>query len=169
MNDEADVALVDSETERIRGNHRLETIGHESVLHVLAIGGRHLSVVQTDRHVAAALFIQPLGLTHRGDVDDSDSGTVAQKARESRILLTLIDRTTHFEAQVRAREASNRYNGIVHTELPRDVAAHFIRCCRRQGENRRTTETCDDGSEHKVVGTEVMPPLTHAVRFVDYE
>src|SRR5438094_6221881 len=55
VNDEADVALVDAEAKCVRGNHRFEAIGHESVLHVLAVGGRHLPVVQTNGHVAAEL------------------------------------------------------------------------------------------------------------------
>src|SRR5207248_9860235 len=108
VNDEADVALVDAEAKCVRGNHRFEAIGHESVLHVLAVGGRHLPVVQTNGHVAAELLVEPLRFTYRRDVHDADAGTVAEQTGERRILLALIHRAAHLEAQIRSREAGDR-------------------------------------------------------------
>src|SRR5205814_8415471 len=58
VDDETDIALVDPESERICRDYGLELSGHESVLHVLAVGRRHLSVVEPYGHVAAQLLVQ---------------------------------------------------------------------------------------------------------------
>ena len=59
--------------------------------------------------------------------------------------------------------------GIAHAELSRDVGAHLGRRRRGEREDRRLAEPRDDGAEREVVGTEVVPPLAHAVRLVDDE
>ena len=58
---------------------------------------------------------------------------------------------------------------IDHAELARDVVAHFGGRRRREREDRRTAEPLDHGAEREIVGTEVVAPLAHAVRFVDDE
>src|SRR5438270_7081365 len=65
MDDEADVALVDSEAERVGRDDGLEAVGHEPVLHVLAIRRRHLAVIDAEREVVTVLLVQPLGLANR--------------------------------------------------------------------------------------------------------
>ena len=169
MNDEADVALVDPEPERVCRDHGLESIGHESVLHVLPVGCRHLAVVKPNGHVTAQLLVQALGLSNGRNIDNADTRAVSEQTGKRSILLALIHRAPHFEAKIRPREARDCHDGFVHAQLSSDVTTDFVGRRRRERQYRRPAESLHDRTKHQVVRTEVMPPLTDAVRLVHNE
>ena len=169
VHDEAQVVLVDAEPERVGRDHRDDLVRHERVLHCLAIGRRHLAVIEPDRIAVLELLVQPLRFLDRRDVDDAAPRRVVEDALELHVLHLLVHRAANLEAQIRTREAGDRDVRIAHAELARDVLANDVRGRGGERENRRPAEPLGDRAEHEIVGTEVVSPLAHAVRLVDDE
>src|SRR5688572_2017388 len=169
MRHEADVRLVDAEAECVGRDDGAELVRHEAVLRLLAVGSRHLAVIQSDRELRREPLVQALGFAHRGAVDDTDAVRLLEEANELFVLHPLIHGAPHLESEVRPRKSRDRHVRVAHAELPDDVLADFVSRRRGQRENRRASETRHDRAEGQIVGTEVVTPLTDAMRLIHDE
>ncbi len=85
------------------------------------------------------------------------------------VLDLIVDGPNHLEAQVRPREACDRYMRIDHPELTHDVLLHVGGGRGGQCQYRWTAKSLGNTAEREIIGTEVVPPLTDAVRLIDDE
>ena len=83
---ESQVLLVDAEAKRVRGDDQLELVGHEAVLGLLAVGSRHLPVVEPYGVVLLEALVQLLRFAHRRDVDNADTRRVVDDLVQRLIL-----------------------------------------------------------------------------------
>lgn len=70
---------------------------------------------------------------------------------------------------VRTVEARHEVPGLLQLEPGRDLAAGRLGGGRGEGDARDVRPAFVQAGQHQVVGTEVVPPLGHAVRLVDRE
>jgi hypothetical protein len=81
----------------------------------------------------------------------------------------LVDGTTNLESQIRPRKPGDRDVRVAHAELANDVLPYFVRRRGRQCENRRTSKSRHDRAQRQIIRTEIVSPLTDAVRFIHDE
>jgi hypothetical protein len=115
------------------------------------------------------MLVQTLGFPDRCHVHDADARIVSKHRLEGRVLLGLIHRASHLEAQIGPRESCDDDARVAHSELSDDVVANFSRGRRGKRENRRSAQPLHDGSKRQIVGAEIVTPLADAVRLIDHE
>ena len=169
----AHVGLVDPHPERGRGHHHVQLPVHEALLHVVALGRLHPRVVRGGAQRARAQLLgELLRLAPRRDVDDPGRGRPLDQLQQRpplalRALLAVeaLDR----EPQVRPVEPADQELRVPQPQPRDDLVAHGRRRRRRQRQHGRAAQRLDRRAQPQVLGPEVVPPLTHAVRLVDHE
>src|SRR6185312_13200111 len=138
-------------------------------LNFLAIRRRPLSVIEADLELLRQHVMESLGFFHRRHVDDTRSLELAQGVAKNGVLDLVVDGADYLEAQVRTRKPRDRDVGIDHSELSNDVGLDVLGGSSGQSQNRWPSKSLGDAAEREVIGAEIVPPLAHAVRFVDDE
>jgi hypothetical protein len=166
VHDEADIRAIDPHAERHRRHDNISVLVEERILVAMPLQVGQTCVV---RERADASLHQPrrqrIDFAARGAVDDP------------RLTLTTGEDVLNLPLQLRAREhainqvgtieRSHQLNRLAQLELSSDVAADPCGGCGRERVQADRGERRAQASELTIFRSEVVPPLTDAVRLVD--
>ena len=168
MGDVTHVGLVDPHAEGDGRDEAERFLLEEGVLVGAALGRGHPGVIGQG---ADTLAVQPLGevfhLGPRQAVDDAAFAVVAGEERRELLpgVVPLDDRV----ADIGAVEAGDEHPRLAQSQPLDDVGAGRGICRRRQRDTRHAGKQLGDARQFAVFGTEIVPPLAHAMRLVDGE
>ena len=174
MGDEAHVRLVDAHAERDRRAHHDAFLALEHLLMLLARLELHARVIRQRAH---ALALQPLGglfdLAARQAIDHARVGRAvlvrvlgADEIEQLRARIVLFDDPI---TNVRPIEARHEDARVVEREAVDDFVARDGVGGGRQRDARHVRKPLVQHRQLNVFGPEIVPPLRHAMRFVDCE
>ena len=173
MDDEAEVGLVETHAQGAGGDQRLELVGAQPVLELLALGGVRPAGVGL--HRIPGIGECPGHVVGRRDgerVDDARAGEVAQVGGEPGELGLGMGQLEHAQPQGLAGQRPTDREDVVATgpELLGDIGDHPLVGRRRRGQHGRGRGQVEqEVLDAAVVGTEVVAPVGDAVRLVDHE
>ena len=171
VHDEAHVALVDAHAEGYRGTNHLYSVGHEIVLHAVALGSRQTGMIDPHRHAGALQFLgQRLGSLACQAVDDAALvGMAAYEGMDGAQFLGSRVAALHVEAQVGAVERTDERACLLQVQLLQDVALRqFVGRCRERHDGHAGKQFAQL-PQLRVFGSEVVAPVRDAVGLVDGE
>ena len=170
MNHEADVGLVDPQSEGIGRHHDRDLSAHEPVLAGGPIGGLHPAMVGGHLEASGAQARgQVVECPDRRHVDDSAALGPPQEIGHLLLPLLLVIGGGHREMEVGPIEPGMDDPGVGDVQLFENIFDHLLGRRRGEGEHGRPAKLVDDRAQALVLGTEVMPPLADAMRLVDDE
>lgn len=174
MHHEAQVGFVEAHAQRRRGDQRLDAIGEQVLLGLLAIGVLGLPGVR--RHGVPALAQERgdlLGRGHGQRVDDSRARQVVQVLGEPGHPVRGVRQPQHGETQALPVQgaAQNQCVGAhAGAQLLRDIGRHARVGRRGRGQYRGVgREVGEHGAQAAVVRPEIVAPVGDAVRLVDHQ
>ena len=176
VRDAAHVGPVDAHAERVGGDHHLQLARHEGVLHPVALLARHAGVVRFHRPAAPRQALRLLfGAAAGRRVHDGGAGAgfgsvqgLHQHAVHVPIALPFAQHLRRAQREIGPREAMDelrRAGG--QAEAFQDLVAHHRRGSGGACQHARFRQQPHQFVELQVVGAEVVPPGTDAVRLVD--
>ena len=167
MHDPAHVGFVDAHAEGDGGDHDPSVLSLEAGLSVGAQFRIETCVIGLGgiAHSGQALG-RLLRLLARAHIDDA-GGALRPRCQEAVELAQRLALFRKVPAQIRAVEAADQDLRLGHLQLVENVRTGLG--VRRGGQRdpRHRGEPACEGGEPPILGAEVVPPLRHAVRFVD--
>ena len=173
MHDEAEVGLVEAHAERRRGDQRLDPVGQQVRLELLALGG--LGGPGVGGHRVALLAQQRrdvVGLRHGQRVDDARARQRIDVRRKPSRALRRVAGLDHRQPQRLAVQPAAQHQRVLAAdpELAGDVVDDAVVGGGRGGQHRHVgAQFGDQRADAPVVGPEVVAPVRHAVRLVDHD
>ena len=166
MNDRSDVASIDAHAEGDRGDHDIQLLAGESVMHSISFLASQSRVVVGHRDaVRAQAFRDLFGVSTAERVDDDRFSSVASDLFEQ--LLLAVFAWSDPVGQIRPVERTHHHLRISELQLMDDVVANPRCGGRGTGVDRDAGKKVAQCRELAVLGAEVMAPLTDAVGFID--
>ena len=172
VDDEADIGLVDAESEGVGRDDDAQAIAGEGVLDADAVLFWHAGVVASAADAAALEgFGEGLDALAGGTVDDGGGFPAEglEQLGDVLELLLLAANADGVEAQVGTVEAGDAHVRLVQAEALDDVVADERVGGGGEGDDGGIAEAGAGGAEVAVAGAEVVAPLGDAVRLVDRE
>ena len=164
---EAHIGLIDTHTEGDGGHDDVDVFHQEGILR-LCTGGRVEScmVGRSLDVVGSQDGCQLLHLLARQAIDDAAlTGMLLDKLDD--VLIHILGLRPHLVIKVRTIKRTLELRSIEDTQVLLDVAAHLVRCRRRQRNNGCLAYLVDNRTDTAVFRAEVMAPFRNTMRLID--
>ncbi len=164
MHHKPHIRLVNAHSKRIRGYDHTHLVLNPLLLRISATPGIHAPMIPRCRN---PLVLQPVGphlhVAPSRRIHDAASGHTVQHVAQ---LVALVGRLKDRPHQIWTIKALHDDLRVLQVEQVLHVGAHLGGCCCRNRQHGRITKRLASRGDLFVVGAEMMPPLTYAVRLV---